>query len=245
MEIIILNNDDVRKYGTLSKQVRDDLFNQHARQAQQVYLNELIGGALYYELVDNLTNNWTTEATNDYTRNSDTQFTINGVDATSLSGQALKVNSDYFYTVVSAVYDLTNTIVIVKGFRSLPQTISTLEYKAETKHIKLLNGETYTDGCGDTVFYYGLYPYLSYYFLNSFNDTGSLKHGEQSNATLTDQFFTQPDPNLQKRAKDNYLTSAQRYGNTIIDYICQKSTDFPNADTQPEQTIKSFDFSVH
>lgn len=51
---IILKTSDVNEYRTISEQYDSDKFNNYAFDIQQVYLRELLGAALYYQLYNDL-----------------------------------------------------------------------------------------------------------------------------------------------------------------------------------------------
>lgn len=169
---IILKSSDVDEFRKISDQYNEQKFNAYAFDLQQVYLRELLGNALYYQL-------------------------YNDLDAAGI-----------------------------------PQN---------EPYIKLVNGESYTDG-DDTLIYFGLKPFLSYHWLKK-----AVIHGDQFFADYGNiGFENNPQDNMKKTSSSeksmitkDYETAIISYRNNIAQYLNEKSSDFPKWDGANENVNKS------
>jgi len=223
MKILITIND-VRKYRQLGKQVNQDNFDGIAREIQENELTELLGESLSYDLFNYLDNDWIVE-TGTFTRNSDYQFTATALDLSSWAGYAIRVNSDTFVIVKTAVFGGTDTIVTVEGY-VLPETLTTIEYKTENNYIKLLNGANYTVN-SSTIKYNGLRPYISWKFLAIYTTEGSVKQSDVGNISIMPENARRPSGNDLNSAKSIKLQNSLREYNRIVNYLNENSDIFP------------------
>lgn len=233
--------DDIRKYRQLGKQLNTDNFEGRVREVQENELTELLGRALSYDFFNELDNNWSTQA-GTFTRNSDYQFTATGIDLSAWVGYALKINDDIFVIVKNAVFGGLDTIITVEGY-ILPTTLTTIEYKAENKYIKLLNGTSYSFN-SETINFNGLRPFIAWKLLAIFVTDGTIKHSDVGNFSITSPNFTQPNTGDKKAAKSTYLQNSVREENNIIDYLNENSTDFPLWEATGNENIENFNFIV-
>lgn len=233
--------DDIRKYRQLGKQLNTDNFEGRVREVQENELIELLGRALSYDFFNELDNNWISQA-GTFTRNSDYQFTATGVDLSAWVGYALKINDSVFVIVKTAVFGGVDTIITVEGY-VLPTALTTIEYKAENKYIKLLNGTSYSFD-GETINFNGLRPFIAWKLLAIFVSDGTIKHSDVGNFSIISPNFTQPNTGDKKAAKSTYLQNSVREENNIIDYLNENSTDFPLWETTGNENIENFNFIV-
>jgi hypothetical protein len=225
--------------------MNDSSFNGHANTVQQNQLRDLLGAALYRDFFNELDNNWTTK-TGTITKESDTVIKIAGEDTTSiiLADYGLKVNDDVFLTVVSTNYDATDTFITVTGY-TVPDTITLLEYKSDSKYMKLLNGTVY-DYCGDEIDYFGLRPFLIWHFLSSYITDGDLKQSDAGNTNIFDNTFTQASTNDKKFAKDSYLQNSSSMFNDIVQFLDENTTVYTKwKSTKSKDTVNKYSFIVH
>jgi hypothetical protein len=234
--------EDIRKYRQLGKQLNSENFEGRVREVQENELTELLGESLSYEFFDFLENNWNSQA-GTFTRDSAMQFTAPGIDLSAwTSDYSLRINDNTFVSVVSAVFGGVDTIITVKGY-DLPEALTTIEYKAENKYIKLLNGESYTKD-SETVSFNGLRPFIAWKLLAIFITDGNVKHSDVGNFSITSTNFINPSNAELKAAKSTYLQNSTREENRITDYLNEKSTDFPLWETKGDQNIENFNFIV-
>lgn len=239
--------NDIRKYRQLGKQLNTDNFEGRVREVQENELTELLGNSLSYEFFDFLENNWNAQA-GTFTRDSDTQLTAVGVDLSGwTSSYSLRINDttnnkEVFVSVVSAIFGGADTIITVKGY-VLPAILSTVEYKAENKYIKLLNGESYTKD-SETISFNGLRPFISWKILAIFVMDGNVKHSDTGNFSITSPNFQSPNRAELNAARSTYLQNSTREENRITDYLNEKSTYFPLWPTKGNQNIENFNFIV-
>jgi hypothetical protein len=239
---ILTTINDVRKYRQLGKQLNSDNFEGRVREVQENELTELLGNALSYDLFNFLDNGFSSQA-GTFTRQSITQFTIVGADLSAwTSDYSLRINSNVFVNVVSATFGGADTIIIVEGY-DLPSEITTVEYSAQNKYIKLLNGESYSKN-GDTISFNGLRPFIIWKFLAIFATDGNVKHSDTGNFSITSANFQNPTRAEIAAAKSTYLENSTREENRIIDYLNEKNTDFPLWEQKGNENIIDFDFIV-
>lgn len=245
-ELILLSIADVRKYRQISKQTNTDNFNGHLRSIQQTDLTDLLSDGMYYDLQSYLTTGWTAQSATSYTRNSNYMLTAVGADLSALNGQAIRLNENDFFVVTGAIYGGTDTAIYVNTYREIPSTITSLESKAETNYVNLLNGSDYTNTDGELAFYFGLRPFLSYKYLVSYITDGALKQADAGNVNFVDAVYNFADGAQLKRAKDEYLSYAMTQRNRIVRYLDENSANFPlwsNSDAGIEER-RAFDFYV-
>ena len=220
---ILLNNNDVRKYRQLSKQINNDNFNGHVRTIQFNQLSEVLGNALHYDFFNYLANSWTTQS-GTFTVDSTTQITAAGIDLSTWSDYAIKINSTVFVIVETATFGGVDTVLTVTGY-DLPTTITNLEYKTENNYIKLLNGTAYTYE-NNTISFEGLRPFLTWHFLTSYLVDGDLKQADVGNKNIIGDLYTNISQNTIKAAKSEYLENAIRSRNNIVQYLDTERSDF-------------------
>lgn len=243
---LLITIDDIRKYRQLGKQLNTDNFEGRVREVQENELTELLGRALSYDFFNELDNNWSVQ-TGTFTRDSDYQFTATGVDLSAWANYALRINDttnnkEVFVIVKTAVYGGADTIITVEGY-ILPSELTTIEYKAENKYIKLLNGTSYTLD-SQTINFNGLRPFIAWKLLAIFVSDGTIKHSDVGNFSITSPNFTQPNTGDKKAAKSTYLQNSVREENNIIDYLNENSTDFPLWESTNNENIENFNFFV-
>lgn len=236
---ILITNSDVRQYRQLGKQVNADNFSAIAREVQENELTELLGEALTYDLLNELDNNWNAQA-GTFNRNSDYQFTAVGVDLSAWTDYALRINDEVFAIVETAVFGGADTIVTVEGY-VLPEVLTTVEYKAENKYIKLLNGSTYTN-CGNTIKYNGLRPFISWTFLTIFTTEANVKHSDTGNFSIMPE--NRPNQQDLNAAKSIRKQNSLREQNRIINYLNENSADFPLWVAKNDENITNLDMII-
>lgn len=233
--------EDIRKYRQLGKQLNTDNFEGRVREVQENELTELLGRGLSYDFFNELDNNWSSQA-GTFTRDSDYQFTATGIDLSAWVDYALRINSDTFVIVKTAVFGGGDTIITVEGC-ILPITLTSIEYKAENKYIKLLNGTSYSFN-NETVNFNGLRPFIAWKLLAIFVSDGTIKHSDVGNFSITSPNFIEPSSGDKKAAKSTYLQNSLREENNIIDYLNENSTDFPLWESTNNENIENFNFFV-
>jgi len=241
--ILTTSINDVRKYRQLGKQLNSDNFDGRVREVQENELTELLGRALSYDFFNSLENSWT-NISQTLTRVSDTIFKVLAVDlsATILAGYAIRVNENTFAIVKSCTFTTPDTVIEVEGYE-LPDILTTIDYKAENKYIKLLNGYTYTED-SKTIKYNGLRPFISWKLLAIFAGDGNVKHSDTGNFTITSGNFERPTKGELESAKSTYLQNSVREENNIIDYLNANSIDFPLWYQKRNENIENFKFTV-
>lgn len=239
--------NDIRQYRQLGKQLNDVNFQGRAREVQDNELTELLNQALAFDFFDFLDNadNWTTQA-GTFTRDSDFQFTASNLDLSSWADNSLRINnsdnSTVFVVVKTAVFSSPNTVITVEGY-VLPITLTTIEFSIENKYVKLLNGESYTKD-SDTIQFNGLRPFIAWKFLAIFLSDGSVKHSDTGNFSITSSNFERPSNASISASRSTYLQNSTREENNIIDYLNEKSTDFPLWDSKGQENIENYNFIV-
>ena len=233
--------EDIRKYRQLGKQLNTDNFEGRVREVQENELTELLGRALSYDFFNELDNNWSTQA-GTFTRDSDYQFKATGVDLSTWTDYAIKINDSVFVIVKTAVFGGVDTVITVEGY-ILPTTLTTIEYKAENKYIKLLNGTSYSFN-SETINFNGLRPFIAWKLLAIFVSDGTIKHSDVGNFSITSPNFVEPNSGDKKAAKSTYLQNSVREENNIIDYLNENSTDFPLWESTNNENIENFNFFV-
>lgn len=241
--ILLTTINDVRKYRQLGKQLNQENFDGRVREVQENELTELLGRPLSYDFFYSLENSWT-NIVQSFERVSDTAFKILTVDltATILVGYAIRINSDTFVIVKTSVFDATDTIVEVEGY-ILPGTLTTIDYKAENKYIKLLNGYTYTKD-SETINFNGLRPFITWKLLAIFVADGNVKHSDTGNFSITSPNFERPTAAEINAAKSTYLQNSTREENNIIDYLNENSSTYPLWISKGNENIENFNFVV-
>jgi hypothetical protein len=238
---ILTTISDVRKYRQLGKQVNQDNFNGIVREVQENELTELLNEPLSYDFFNYLENNWTEQA-GTFTRDSDYQFTAANLDLSGWTDYALRINDEVFVIVKTAVFGGTDTIIVVEGY-ILPETLTTIEYKAENNYVKLLNGTTYTVN-NNTIKYNGLRPYISWKFLTVYLSEGSVKQSDTGNFTLMPDNTRRPNAGDLNSAKSIRLQNSLREYNRITNYLNENSTIFPLWEAKGDENITNLEMII-
>lgn len=241
--ILLTSINDIRKYRQLGKQLNQENFEGRVREVQENELTELLGRALSYDFFNSLETNWT-NIVQTFERISDVSFKILVIDlsATILPGYAIRINENTFVIVKTCTFDTTDTIIEIEGY-NLPDVLTIIDYKAENKYIKLLNGCPYTK---DTHFinFNGLRPFISWKLLAIFTADGNVKHSDTGNFSITSPNFERPSNAAIQAAKSTYLENSIREENNIIDYLNANSSDFPLWYQKRNENIENFNFIV-
>lgn len=233
--------NDIRKCRQLGKQLNSDNFEGRVREVQDNELTELLGRPLAYDFFNFLDTGFSAQA-GTFTRDSDYQLTATALDLSTWADYSLRINDDVFVIVESAIFGGVNTIITVKGY-ILPETLTTIEYSAENKYIKLLNGTIYTYD-SKTISFNGLRPFVSWKLLAIFTEDGTIKHSDVGNFSITSPNFQSPSFGDKRAARANYLQNSTREENRIIDYLNENSTDFPLWDSTSNENVEQFNFTV-
>lgn len=235
----LINNNDVRKYRQLGKQVNSDNFIGRVREVQENQLTELLGAAFAYDFENYLGSGWTTQA-GTLTRISDYVFEIATLDLSAWTDYALKINSEVFVIVESAVFDGSKTTFIVIGYE-LPSSLTTLEYRTENNYVRLLNGTAYIYN-GKTCRFNGVRPFLIWNFLTQFTQDADLKQSDVGNVNITGDLFQKSGYREKQNAISSYLQNATREENRIIEYL--NTQDFELWEDTNTQSLARFDFVI-
>ena len=238
----LLQISDVRKVRQLSKQLNNDAFTGRVNEVQNYQLEYLLGNELFYDFSLYLEAGWLT-STETFTRDSTTQITASNVDLSSWLNYALKVDSETFVNVKSAVFGGVDTVLIVEGY-DLPETITLIEYRADNDYTLLLNGTTYINTSGNTVLYNGLRGFLSWHFLVGFTTDGDNKQSDVGNISLTGDMFAHTSKASKSEIKASYLQNAQKEQNNIVNYLNANTDLFALWPTKAEQSTIKFNSFV-
>ncbi len=238
--IQLINIQDVRKYRQLSKQVNSDNFNGRVLEVQDNQLSEFLGDALFFDLFDFLENNWTAQISV-FTRITDYVFECDG-DFSALQSNSLRINSEIFSICESAFFDGIKTTITITGY-VLPEIITILESKIETKYLNLLNGCTYLLGSNSVIFR-GLRPFLIWNFLVNYTTDGDLKHADVGNVNYTGELFQKASKYERQAAVSGYLQNSIRENNRIVSYLNENSAIFDKWEQQSKDNLAQFDFIV-
>ncbi len=245
MNRILISITDVREYRQLGKQLNDDNFEGRSREVQDNSLTDLLGKPLTYDFNDYLENDWITQA-GTFTRDSDYQFTVTGLDLSGWVDYALRINNtgtdETFVIVKTAVYGGSNTVVTVEGY-ILPTTIDDLEYKTDNTYIKLLNGTDYVQD-SKTIQFKGLRPFIIWKFLAIFLSDANVKHSDTGNFSISSTNFQRPSGSEINAARSTYLENSAREENDIIAYLDTESSDYELWEAKNGRNIVDFDFMV-
>jgi len=237
---LLINIDDVRNnYRQLGKQVNEENFNGHVREAQENTLDELLGRAMAYAFYSFLENGFS-ESSETFTRNTDNQLTAEGVDLSVWAGYSLKINDNIYVLVYSAVFGGVDTIIKVLGY-TLPTTLTKIEFSSENKYTKLLNGTAYELN-NKTISFKGLRPLIIWHFLASYLIDGSLKQSDVGNINIIGSNFSNASNRQLNEARSNYLENAIRERNHIIDYLELNSSIYELFKGQAKQNTQDFNF---
>lgn len=240
--IKLITKTDVRTESKqIGKQINDTSFDAYVTRLQKRQLRELFGDALFYDFINFLENGFTSYA-GTFNRDSATQITINNADVSAWNGYTLKLNTNVFVLVESAIFGGTDTVLTVSGY-DVPETLSTVAYSSETKYTKLLNGENYTYD-NNTIFFDGIRPFLCHHFVVSYLIDGNLKQNDVGNSVITGDLFQKSSASEINRARSEYLQNATSEYNRIIQYLDTKSSDFPLWESQQEQNLFSMQWDV-
>lgn len=225
---------DIRQFRQVGKQVNTDLLNAYVREIQDNHLSELLGQALVYDLYNFLENGFTNNA-GAFTRDSTTQITISDVDVSEWSGYSLKLNSDTFVLIDSAVFGGIDTVLTVLGY-DLPSTITTIAYSTENKYTKLLNGVVYTYN-SKSIEYKGLRAFLCWNWINAYLIDGNLKQNDAGNFKIIGDNFASVSTAQINQARSTYSQNATREENKITMYLNENSTLYPLWESKSTQNI--------
>jgi len=230
----LLTISDVRNFRQLGKQVNADNFTARVKEVQDNQLCELMGSDMYTDFSTYIDDSWNTSSET-FVRNSYTQMTATNVDLSSWVGYGLRINSTVFVTVESATFGGTDTIIIVSGY-DLPETLTTTEYKTESKYLSLLNGADKNTN--------GLRGFMSWHLLNIYLLDGDLKQSDVGNVKFTGELFDRPSFKQKNTAGSGYLQNATREENKIIEYLNDNSIDFPLWSVEAESNLNKYDFVI-
>ena len=239
---LLISIDDVRNnYRQLGKQVNEENFNGHVREAQENTLDELLGRAMAYAFYSFLENGFS-ESSETFTRNTDNQLTAEGVDLSVWAGYSLKINDNIYVLVYSAVFGGVDTIIKVLGY-TLPTTLTKIEFSSENKYTKLLNGTAYELN-NKTISFKGLRPLIIWHFLASYLIDGSLKQSDVGNINIVGANFSNASGRQISEARANYLENATRERNYIIDFLNENNSIYSLYEAQSKQNIQDFNFLI-
>lgn len=234
MKTQLLTISDVRNFRQLGKQLNTDNFKSRVKEVQDNQLRELLGDDLFFDFSDYIENSWNLSAET-FVRDSSTQLTASGVDLSAWAGYGLRINSNIFVCVDTAVFGGVDTIITVSGY-DLPEAVTRVEYKPENAYIRLLNGyERNTNG---------LRGFMSWHLQNIYLYDGDVKQADVGNIQYTGEMFEKISNKQRADAGSNYLQNATREENYIIDYLNDNTTDFPLWSIAIESNINKFDFVI-
>ena len=110
-------------------------------------------------------------------------------------------------------------------------------------YVKLINGDTYTDRNGDTVQYYGLKPYLAYFWLAVYTREGNSQQTEIGTIEFVNDNVTRESVNRRDLEK-SYQTTGNSLGNEILEYLEAKKQDFPLYKSKTESNPTGLTFDI-
>jgi len=114
---------------------------------------------------------------------------------------------------------------------------------SDTKYQTLISGENYTEN-GETIYYPGLKPFLSFCMLLKIITKGDVFHTNRGNFQYNPETAQSAEKYTIQQTTGDYQLSIKFYENEVIKYLNQKTSTYTLWDAKRETDQTDFQFNI-